>query len=253
MLKFFFWILLLANAVLFAYREGYLDTLVPSGREPARMNRQLNADRIRLVPMPEPAASVAPAAPAATEEQPASGSGSNAGANAAAAQAVAVNDAASKKNAALACAEIGNFSADEAKRFSAQAAALALGERLSRRNVQDAVSHIVYIPSLGDRESAEKKAEELRRLGVRDYFVIQDNSNLRWGISLGVFRTEEAARGQLAALNQKGVRSARIGQRSVASNLVAFQLRGLDDAAKSALEKMRAAFPKQEWRNCDGT
>lgn len=253
MLKFFFWILLLANAALFAYREGAFETLLPSGHEPGRMSRQLNADKIRLVPaseanapsapVPAPAAApnAAPAAPAPTTTP-----GTTTGA------APAADAAAVQKPVALACAEIGNFNAEEAKRFSARLASLSLGDRVSQHAVQEVATHIVYIPPQGDREGAEKKAGELRRLGITDFFIIQDNSNLRWGISLGVFKLEEAARAHLAALNQKGVHSARIGERSVTSNLVAFRLRGLDADARSALEKIRSGFPRQEMRGCDG-
>ncbi len=217
MLKFFFWILLLANAGLFAYQQGYFAVLLPSGREPARMDNQLNADKIRLVPPPPPVP-----APAAV-----------------------------KTEEVVACAEIGNFNPEEAKRFTAQLVALSLGERLSQRPVQEVASHMVYIPPLADKDTAEKKAGELRRLGVNDFYIIQDNSDLRWSISLGVFKLEEAARAHLVSLSQKGVRSARIGQRGVTSNAVAFQLRELDANTKSALEKISADFPKQELRNCE--
>lgn len=225
MLKFFFWILLLANSGLLAYQQGYFDTLMPSGREPARLKDQLNADKVRLIPPP------APSAPPPTAPEPA--------------------PEVAKKAEVIACTEIGNFNPDEAKRFAAEIAALPLGERVSQRVVQEATSHMVYIPPLADKDAAEKKAGELRRLGVNDFFVIQDNSNLRWAISLGVFKQEEAARAHLANLNQKGVRSARIGERSQTSNLVAFTLRDLDAETKIALDKIKAGFPKQDVRKCD--
>jgi hypothetical protein len=156
------------------------------------------------------------------------------------------------KPVVLACADIGNFNAEEAKRFSAQLAPLALGRRVTQRPVQEVASHMVYIPPQADKESAEKKAGELRRLGIDDFFIIQDNSPLRWGISLGVFKMEEAARAHLANLNQKGVRSARIGQRSVSSHLVAFRLRDLDEDSSKAVQKIKAAYARQEMRNCEG-
>jgi hypothetical protein len=73
---------------------------------------------------------------------------------------------------------------------------------------------------------------------------------MRWAISLGVFRTEEGANTHLASLTRKGVRSARIGQRSVTSNVVAFQLKDLDAELKAEVEKVKAEFPKQEERAC---
>lgn len=244
MLKFFFSLLLLANAALFAYQRGYLEPLLPSGREPGRAGRQLNADQIKLIP--EPKAAVAPAVPDAA----ASTATSTATEEPVAATAAAAAPA-SKMPAVSTCTEFGNFNAEDAKRFSAQLAALSLGDRMSRREVPGAISHIVYIPPQADKDAAEKKAGELRRLGVNDFYIIQDNSSLRWGISLGVFKLEEAARAYLTTLNRKGVHSARIGQRSASSGLTAFQLRNLDATAKSAVEKVKAGFPKQEARSCD--
>jgi hypothetical protein len=232
MLKIFFWLLLLGNAGLFAYQQGHFDALLPSGREPARMKEQLNADKVRLVPPPAPTPPAPPAEPAP--------------------QAAAPDPAPeAKKPVVFACTEIGNFGPDDAKRFSAELASLALGDRVKQRALQEVASHMVYIPPQADKEGAEKKAGELRKLGVDDFFIIQDNSSMRWGISLGVFKHEEAARAHLAALGQKGVRSARIGQRMVTSNQVAFQLRELDEDAKAALDKIKTGFPKQDLRKCE--
>jgi cell division septation protein DedD len=238
MLKFFFWILVLANAGLLVYQQGYLETLLPSGHEPARMDKQLNADKIKLIPEPArvsaPVAPPAPPAPSAPPPEPAP-----------------VTASITKNEELLVCVEVGNFDPDEARQFSTRLAPLALGRRVSQRTVQEATSHMVYIPPLADKESAEKKVNELRRLGVTDLFLIQDNSSMRWAISLGVFKQAEAARAHLTSLNQKGVRSARIIQRGVASNMVAFRLRDIDANAKSAVEKIKAGFPKQDMRNCE--
>ncbi|OWW18916.1 hypothetical protein AYR66_04870 [Noviherbaspirillum denitrificans] len=151
----------------------------------------------------------------------------------------------------LACTEIGNFPPDDAKRFSAELAKLPFADRVKQRALQEVANHMVYIPPQADKDGAEKKAGELRKMGVNDFFIIQDNSSMRWGISLGVFKHEDAAKAHLAALNQKGVRSARIGQRTVTSSQVAFQVRDLDEDGKSAFDKVRAEFPRQEIRKCE--
>lgn len=238
MLKFFFWILLLGNAGLFAYQQGHFDAFLSSGREPARMKGQLNADKVKLIPPPAPAAP-APAPPPTPEP-----------ASEPAPQPAVPPAAEVKKTVSFACTEIGNFSPDDAKRFSAEIAALSLGDKVKQRALQEVANHMVYIPPQADKEGAEKKAGELRKLGVDDFFIIQDNSPMRWGISLGVFKHEDAARTHLASLNQKGVRSARIGQRTVTSSQVAYQIRDLDEDGKAALDKIKAGFPKQEMRRC---
>lgn len=240
MLKLLFWSLALANAALFAFHQGYLGTLIPDGREPARMARQFNADKIKLIAPPKPNANAtsavasadAPFAAGTLETEP-------------------VLARASKQHEAFACTEIGNFDTAEAKRFESRLAGLALGDRLSRRIVQDVARHLVFIPSQGNKEGADKKASELRRLGINDFYIIQEGDELRWGISLGVFKTEEAARAHLAALSQKGVRSARLGTHSVASTKVTFQLRELDAEAKARLDKIKSDFPRQEAHACE--
>jgi hypothetical protein len=220
MLKFFFWILLLANAGLFAYRQGYFDTVMPSGREPARMANQLNADKVKLISAADGAAA-------------------------------SVTVAVAKRTDGWACTEIGNFNGGEAKRFEARLAALPLDGRVSQRSIQETMSHMVYISPQGDKEGADKKVDELRRLGIDDFYVIQDDSSMRWGISLGVFKMEEGARAHLANLTRKGVRSARIGPYSVATTAVAFQIRDLDADMKARVDQIKEDFPRQEMRNCN--
>jgi hypothetical protein len=232
MLKITFWLLLAVNAGLLAFQHGYLDDLFPSTREPTRLSQQLNADKLKLLTSAEapPAKAAAPVAAATT---PASST-------AASAPAAIV----------AACVEVGAFDETEAKRFETQLAPLALGERLTRRSVQENSRYIVYIPPLGNKDAADKKAAELKRMGVEDFFVMQDGSPLQWGISLGVFKSEEAARKQLAGLTQKGVRSARITAHGTGPSKTVFQLRSLDAAAQASLQKITQGFPRQEARNC---
>lgn len=232
MLKTLFWLLLIVNGGLFALHQGYLGSLIADGHEPQRITNQLHPDKVHILsasaasaltapaptPVPEPAAAPAPLAAA--------------------------------RPALIACTEIGNFEPAEAKRFEQQLAVLALGDRQSRHNVKEVASHMVYIPPQADKEAADNKAGELNRMGVTNYFIIQDNSSLRWGISLGVFKTEEAAKNQLANLSRQGVRSARIGARSITSSKMAFQLHDLDAASKTRLDSIKAGFPAQDMRQC---
>lgn len=225
MLKILFGLLLAINGGLFAYQQGWLAPLQSASREPSRLKQQLHPEQLKLVPLPD-SAPASPAAPAPAAAAPV-----------AATQPVA---------ATVACAEIGNFDAADAQRFESRLAALSLGDRLTRRAIADSARHIVYIPPLGSREAAERKAAELRKFGVQDFFIIQDNSALQWGISLGVFKTEEAANNHLAALNKKGVRSARVG----GGNRIAFQLHDIDAATRGSIDGIKADFPRQQWREC---
>jgi hypothetical protein len=224
MLKTLFFFMLLVNGGLFALHRGYLGSLIADGREPQRMANQLHADKVQLLPASALVALTAPvSAPTA--------------------------DAAARPTL-IACTEIGNFEPADAKRFEERLAALALGDRQSRRNVKEVASHMVYIPPQGDKQAADKAASELKRIGLTNYYIIQDNSSLRWGISLGVFKTEVAARNHLASLNRQGVQNARIGARSITSRKMAFQLHDLDAATKTRLDSIKAGFPAQDMHQC---
>ena len=227
MLKFVFGALLVANLAMFMIERGE-----PAGHEPARMKNQLNPDRIRLLPAtataPAPA-SDAPAAPVAPT-------------------ATTVTSAAT--STAGACIELVSFTAAEAGRFEARMAELGLADRASRRDVPTPSSYMVMIPPQGSREAADAKTEELRRLGITDTFIIQDNSPRRWGIALGTFRTDEAAQAHLAAMSRRGVRTARVEQFGTGPARIAIQLRGLDAAAEAQVTRARAEFPRQEAQGC---
>jgi hypothetical protein len=228
-LKFIFWSLLAINAALFAYGRGYLGHFSGNEREPERLLNQINADKLAII-SPEKAN------------------------NAAAAVAASAAAAASTKAApeVQACVEIASFVLADARRFEAQLAPLNLGDRQSRHNLPgtEISSYIVHIPPQGSKEGADKKAAELRGLGVTNYFVMSDNSPLRWGISLGVFKTEGAAQNQLAMLMKQGVRTARITPRMSGSKLLGYQFREVDAPLKAKLEQIRATYPNTETRAC---
>nr|WP_233411175.1 SPOR domain-containing protein [Rugamonas sp. CCM 8940] len=226
-MKFIFWSLLAANAALFAYGQGYLGHFSGNEREPARLQNQLNGSKLNLL-----------------SAERANGAAAAAGGLAPAAKPAAPE--------ILACIEIGNFVLADARRFEAQLAPLALGDRQARHNLpgSEVSSYIVFIPPQGSKEGADKKAAELKQLGVTNYFVMSDNSAMRWGISLGVFKTEPAAQNLLAALQKQGVRSAKLAPRLAGSKLLAYQFRDVDAALKGKLEQLRAGHPATETRAC---
>ena len=231
MLKFVFWLLAGVNLLVLAIGQGYLGSFRTETREPARLKNQLQAGKFTLLTQEQ---ATAPAAPPAAEE---------------AEKPVAAVPA---PPTTYACTEVGNFLLADGRRFEAQVAALDLGDRQSRRNVagQEVSSYMVYIPPQGSKEGAERKAGELKQLGVTNYFIMGDGSPMRWGISLGVFKSESGAQSQLASLNKQGVHSARIGPRYSSSKQLAYQFRDLDAATRARLEKIKAQFPDQDLRSC---
>lgn len=268
MLKLFFWLLLIANGVLFAVNRGYLGAAASERHEPKRMAQQLQPETLTILP-PNSAKLVAPAKAAAVAAADTSSASATPEAKAADVKAPdskteAKSDSkadtkadvkAAAKAETIACTEIGNFNTVEARKFEAQLAALKLPAKPLPRSVQEAASHMVYIPTQDGKDGADRKSAELRRLGIQDFYVMpesQSNPALRWAISLGVFKTEEAAKAYIGQLIPQGVRSARIMARNVTSTRQAYQWRDIDAATKASLDGLKAKFPNQEMRACTG-
>jgi hypothetical protein len=91
---------------------------------------------------------------------------------------------------------------------------------------------------------------ELKRLGVDEYFVMPDDPKLRNAISLGVFKTEEAAKARLDALRAKGVRSAVVGARESQRGKTYFQVREANSTQAAKLNELRQGFAGTEVREC---
>ena len=244
MLKFIFWSLLAVNAGLYAYGQGYLGHFSGNEREPQRLSNQLNADKLVIISEEK--------ANSANSSNSANSASASAAAGAAAGAAASTVAGAKAAPEILACVEIASFVLADARRFETVLAPLKLGDRQLRHNLpgSEVSSYVVYMPPQGSKEGAEKKAAELRALGVRNYFIMSDNTPMRWAISLGVFKTEAAAQNQLAALSKQGVRTAKIAPRMSGSKLLSFQFREVDPDLKVRLEQLRSSFPGTEMRSC---
>ena len=140
--------------------------------------------------------------------------------------------------APLACLEWGSFSPADATRAEQRLEPLALGARLAQYRGEETAGWWVFIPPQPSRAAAQKKAAELKQLGVNDYFVVQEEGRQRWALSLGVFRSEEAARAHLDALRAKGVKSAQVGQRETRVPKVWFQVRTVEQALHARLQEI---------------
>jgi hypothetical protein len=247
-LRFAFWSLLFLNAALFAYAQGYFGTNRGNEEERARIKPQLEPGKLRILSS-EQAGAVAKLAPAASSKPAA----------AASPPAVAVPPAptpaptaAAQGAAALACIDVGTFSAGESRRFESRLAALDLGERQSREAVpaQDVTSYLVNVPPQGGKDAADRKAAELRSLGITNFFIMQGESPLKWAISLGVFKTETGAQNLLAQLNKQGVHSARITPRGPATTRYTYRFRDVEAGTRDRIVAVAEAVSAAETRVC---
>jgi sporulation related protein len=258
-----FFVLLLANAAFFAW-----SWFAQAGSAESQLvDQQLHPEAIRLLtpeqvakasakqlPAPKPAAQGAPAKPgpeAAAKASPAPGDSAKAPepASGKTADAPAAVPAPAPVKVA-ACVELGAFNAAEAAKVEQALGPLALGARLSQRRVEDTAGFWVYLPPQPNRQGANRKIAELKKLGVGEFFIVQDDPDYRFAISLGVFKSRDAARSRLAELRGKGVRTARLGARETQVQKVFFAVHDVPDAEAARLNELRQAFPGAELKDC---
>ncbi len=185
-------LLLLANALLLAALAGLFGPVTslgadPREREPERLQRQHQPERMRI--LGPQAASAALAAAAA------------AGAQAAAAASSA---------AALACLQAGPFPAADAAAAerTLRDAGLAPGSWQVQRS-DDSGAFMVYMGRYADRATLERKLGEVRRLKLEPD-ELRDAPALQPGIDLGRFDSQDSANKALAQMAQRGLQTARV-------------------------------------------
>lgn len=156
--------------------------------------------------------------------------------------------AAGKAVTPAACMEWGAFSGAVVARADAVIAELALPAEQVRRVLADASGYWVFIPPLKSRAEAEKAGKALKEFGVTEYSVMLDQNQRRHAISLGLFRTDEAAQAFLRALQKKGVTDAVAEKRDNFLKEVVFFIREPSEATVAKLAAMRSTLPASEVR-----
>ena len=148
------------------------------------------------------------------------------------------------------CVEWGSFTLADASRAEKALEPLSLGARVAQRRTEESAGWWVFIPPQGSRPAALKKAAELKALAIDDYFIVQDEGQHRWALSLGVFRTEEAAQARLARLRSQGVRSAQVGARETLVPKVWLQVKDVDGALYARLKDTARSIEGSDVKEC---
>jgi sporulation related protein len=213
-MKLLFLLLVLANLGFYAYSQGYFPQ--PADAVDETMRQPLNPEKIHILNASQVAAlpKVKPPSKLAS------------------------------------CLEWGTFSVSDATKAEQALQGLALGDRMSERRIEDAGSWWVYLPPQGSKANADKKIGELKRLGVEDYFVVQDEGKWHFAISLGIFSSKDAATKQLDVVRAKGVRSALAAERQTASTRVMVQIRDGGDPAVARVNDVKGNYPGTEAKAC---
>lgn len=218
----FFLLLVLANLVFYAYAQvaregGGVDKQLPLLQVAPEKIRLLNAEG-KLPPdkkqparksKPTPPPKVATAAPAA-------------------------------------CLEWGIFAGPGVARAEAALAQLELPAAQIERTVTDASGYWVHMPPQKTKADADRKVRELKTLGVTELVMVTDPGEWRYAISLGIFRTDEAAQAFLAGLRKQGVRTAIVARRDQFLKQVVFYVREPSPATVARLTLTQNEFPGSE-------
>lgn len=152
------------------------------------------------------------------------------------------------------CVEWGPLSDAERARALATLEPLDLSRLMSQKKVEVITNYWVFIPPAATKPAADRKVAELKGQGVKDLFLIETGPQ-RLAISLGVFRNEEAAQAQLADLQEKGVKDAKVGPRAQSVMQTALVVRDPPAPAMTRLKELQASFPGSEIKvgPCDKT
>lgn len=251
-------LLVLANLLFFAYAEGYFGH--PDNPDAGRVEQQVLPERIKVVARGE-----APGDKSGKEANGKEGNGKEpvppAPADAAEAPKAAAVETAkaetkeaptpAKEAPANVCLAWNSLAPAEADRLSALLAEKFDSFRQSRRVVaSEGSGWWVFIPPQSTKAEAEKKANELKGLGVTDYFIIQEAGPNRYALSLGVFSAEVGAKDRLAELKGKGVKSARIGPRPGKDALHVFEAVGPAERESALRQAVAGVLPKIHVQEC---
>ncbi len=240
MIRIFFWALLLANLALFAFLQwGGMLT-----QNNASLQPPLNAEKIKLLGFSPPAlpsavvpSGVLPAsAPAAPQSMPAVASAS-------------APASAPPATTPAACLDWGEFSGADLAHASESLAALKLGPSLGQREVEHSIGYWVYLPPTKKHAELNARLEKLRKIGVKDYFVVQEKGKWQDAISLGIFKTSDVAQRFLEHLKSKGIKSAVLGERQTRLKFTVFTLKNPDAATLAKLAEWQKGFTAIEMKS----
>lgn len=144
---------------------------------------------------------------------------------------------------AAACVEWAALAGPDVARADAALATLGIPPTMIERTVTDAGGYWVYLPPAKTKAQLDRNIGQLTALGITEFFVVQDATAWRNAISLGIFKSEEAARSFLETLRAKGLQSAIAERREKFLKQIAYFVREPSDAAIARLAELQREFP----------
>ena len=216
MLRLLVLLLVLANVAYFAWSR---DTLAPLGlspaqqSEPQRIEQQVRPDAIRLLPGDEARRIEVAALPKPPE-----------------------------------CLQAGLFTDAEAGALKQSLESWPAGSWSIEPSTEPA-RWIVYMGKYTDAPTLDKKKAELRTLNV-SFESLGASEPLGPGLSLGGYPTEAAAKQQLEALSQKGVRTAKVVVERAEARGQSVKFPAVDDTLRARLDDFKSALNGRALKSC---
>lgn len=209
-----FFVLMLANLVFFAWHAGYLEPLVERVGEGDRLSQQIAPEKIRVITLDE------------------------------------ARQIASGLPRPLACVDWGSFPAQELERALVLLATMNPPPKFTQRKLEETAGWWVYLPSQGSKANADKKVAELKQLGISEFFVVNDDGASKFAISLGVFKSEDAARNYLDVVTRRGVQTAQVDERETRVAKTVLQFREVDPPLRIKLNELKRDFVGLDMKDC---
>lgn len=219
--------LLLANAVYFAWTQGFLAGLglAPVQQsEPERLNAQIEPGTLRLLNGPraeaEDVAQATDATPSSPEVAP-----------------------------ATSCWQASGFTAPQADALRAALVSTGLNEALWQfSEAKSSGRWIVYMGRYNDEQMAKKKGE-LRELKIEFREVNLPSAGP--GLALGTFSSEESVQQALKDVARKGVRTARAALERPESVSWTLRLPAITDEQRTSIESLGESLAGKKLQPCE--
>lgn len=144
-----------------------------------------------------------------------------------------------------ACFEWGTFSDNSLANAQKVLTRMNLPTTAKQQEAEGPKRYWVYRPPLKTAADAQKKATELKALGVADLFVVQEE---KWknAISFGIFEDEQLATKLMQELQAKGVKNVEKILRSNGKGNHSLSLGSLNESQIAELKKLQPSFPAAE-------
>lgn len=200
MLRTFFFFLILANLLFFAWTQGYFGSVV-DGREPQRLVNQLAPDKLQVL---------------ASGDRVQEPTGNQ-----------------------LNCRLLTGIAPSAAQQLVSQSAERFPDLHLTiKLNESPTTAYWVLIPPHENKLAAERKAAELRKRDIADFSVLLEEGPDRFAILMGVFNAEAAANQYVVELAKRNVKSAKVLARENPLDRVQLEVRGPADRLASQLAEL---------------